>query len=74
MDKVTQTNAANAEESASASEELSAQAVRLHHVVEDLTGLVGGSGSQTTAKAGSQAGSQSRSNVRPIEIETETIE
>jgi methyl-accepting chemotaxis protein len=42
MDKVTQQNAANAEESASASEELSAQAEQMNQIVRDLTALVGG--------------------------------
>jgi methyl-accepting chemotaxis protein len=45
MDKVTQSNAANAEESASASEELSAQASELREVVNVLVGIVGGAGS-----------------------------
>jgi methyl-accepting chemotaxis protein len=43
MDKVTQQNAANAEESASASEELSAQAESMNEVVNELVILVGGS-------------------------------
>jgi methyl-accepting chemotaxis protein len=43
MDKVTQGNAANAEESASASEELNAQAASLNDMVEDLVSLVRGS-------------------------------
>ena len=43
MDKVTQQNAANAEESASASEELSAQAEAMNQSVQDLVSLVGGS-------------------------------
>jgi len=42
MDKVTQANAANAEESASASEELSAQAEQMNSIVEELSALVGG--------------------------------
>jgi len=42
MDKVTQQNAANAEESASASEELSAQAESMNHVVDQLVILVEG--------------------------------
>jgi signal transduction histidine kinase len=42
MDKVTQQSAANAEESASASEELSAQAVRMNDIVKELLILVGG--------------------------------
>ncbi|OHB53931.1 MAG: hypothetical protein A2Y12_12120 [Planctomycetes bacterium GWF2_42_9] len=45
MDKVTQQNAANAEESASASEELSAQAEQMNHIVQELVKLVGGSSS-----------------------------
>jgi methyl-accepting chemotaxis protein len=43
MDKVTQANAANAEESASASEELSAQADQLKDMVVQLSVVVGGS-------------------------------
>ena len=43
MDKVTQQNAANAEESASASEELTAQAESMNDVVNDMVVLVGGS-------------------------------
>ena len=47
MDKVTQGNAANAEESASASEELSAQARELNDMVEALVAIVGGTNSQS---------------------------
>ncbi|MDY0360919.1 MAG: methyl-accepting chemotaxis protein [Desulforegulaceae bacterium] len=43
MDKVTQTNAANAEESASASEEMSAQAEQMRSIVGELSKLVTGS-------------------------------
>jgi methyl-accepting chemotaxis protein len=43
MDKVTQSNAANAEETASASEELSAQAEMMRESVRDLQQLVDGS-------------------------------
>lgn len=46
MDKVTQSNAAGAEESASASEELSAQSVELRNAVEDLARLAGASESK----------------------------
>jgi methyl-accepting chemotaxis protein len=42
MDKLTQANAANAEESASASEELSAQARELNDMVNVLVGIVSG--------------------------------
>jgi methyl-accepting chemotaxis protein len=45
MDKVIQQNAANAEESASASEELSAQAAQMKGYVAELVALVGGKGS-----------------------------
>jgi len=43
MDKVTQSNAANSEEAASASEELNAQARELNDMVNVLAGIVGGS-------------------------------
>ncbi len=43
MNQVTQATAANAEESSSASEELSAQAGELMNMVNDLTAMVGGS-------------------------------
>ncbi len=42
MDKVTQSNAATAEEAASAAEELSAQASALNGMVDDLVGMVEG--------------------------------
>ncbi len=42
MDKVTQSNAASAEESASAAEELSSQAIQLSEMVGELVALVGG--------------------------------
>ena len=42
MDKVTQANAANAEESASAAEELNAQAETLKEAVQELRELVDG--------------------------------
>jgi ABC-type transporter Mla subunit MlaD len=48
MDKVTQQNAANAQESASASEELNAQAESMKEIVGQLVAMVGGAGSQTT--------------------------
>ena len=44
MDKVTQSNAANAEESAAAAEELNAQAETMKHSVNELMQLVGGHG------------------------------
>jgi methyl-accepting chemotaxis protein len=45
LDQVTQANAANAEESASAGEELSAQAVELSSMVASLVGVIEGAGS-----------------------------
>ncbi len=47
MDKVTQGNAAAAEECASASEELSAQAREMNSVVESLSAMVNGSGGES---------------------------
>jgi methyl-accepting chemotaxis protein len=44
MDKVTQRNAANAEESASAAEEMNAQALQMRQVVNELVALVEGQG------------------------------
>jgi len=43
MDKVTQSNAASAEESASASEEMNAQAEQMKAMVDELVALVGDS-------------------------------
>jgi methyl-accepting chemotaxis protein len=54
MDKVTQSNAANAEESASAAEELSAQAEQLTSVVGELLALVGGQRATTHMAVGPQ--------------------
>ncbi len=50
MDKVVQENAANAEESASASEEMDAQAVRMKEFVGGLVALVGGANLNRTQK------------------------
>jgi len=47
MEQVTQSNAANAEESASASEELSAQSASLNEIVDNLTSLVRGQGDRS---------------------------
>jgi methyl-accepting chemotaxis protein len=52
MDKVTQQNAANAEESASASEELSSQAESMNEIVAELTALVGGSTRRLSGTSG----------------------
>jgi len=47
MDKIAQRNAANAEESASTSEELSAQAVQMKDIVSAMVKLVGENGKRT---------------------------
>jgi methyl-accepting chemotaxis protein len=49
MDKVTQSNAASAEESAAASEELASQAEQMRSVVRDLVELVSGAGGASPA-------------------------
>ncbi len=48
MDKVTQQNAAGAEESASAAEQLSAQAVAVRGLVNELAAIIGGANSATS--------------------------
>jgi methyl-accepting chemotaxis protein len=58
MDKVTQSNAANAEESAAAAEELTAQAESLREAVADLLRLVDGQGRQAGALAATASGSR----------------
>lgn len=50
MDKVTQQNAANAEESASASAEMNSRAEEMKAFVDDLSALVGGSQKQVSYK------------------------
>jgi len=55
MDKVVQVNAANAEESASASEELNAQAENMKTVVSSLVALVGGASNGAGNGAGKAA-------------------
>ncbi len=57
MDKVTQSNAAGAEESASASEEMNAQAEEMKGMVNELINIVGGS---TNGARGDSAESQKR--------------
>jgi methyl-accepting chemotaxis protein len=60
MDKVTQQNAANAEESASASEEMNAQAEQMKVVVGELVVLVGGNG------AGAKRGFSDTASVQKV--------
>jgi methyl-accepting chemotaxis protein len=58
LDKLTQQNAANAEESASAAEEMSAQAETMLGMVGELVAMVGGAGKDEAkpARAGHKAG------------------
>ena len=62
MDKVTQQNAANAEESASAAEEMSAQAETMLGMVGELVAMVGGAGTDDARsdKAKHQAGGKGK--------------
>ncbi|MCX6954520.1 MAG: methyl-accepting chemotaxis protein [Verrucomicrobia bacterium] len=53
LDKVTQGNAAGAEETASASQELSAQAIEMDRAVQDLLSLVGGGQEAAAGRVGS---------------------
>ena len=55
MDYVTQKNAASAEESASASEELNAQAESMLDIVGELMTIIGGSAAATRMQAEHQA-------------------
>jgi len=57
MDQITQSNAANSEESASASEELSAQASELNDMVLQLIGIVNGAGQTDEYRAQTQRSS-----------------
>jgi methyl-accepting chemotaxis protein len=62
MDKVTQQAAANAEESASASEELNAQAEQMKSYVTDLARVVGGNGHGGFDEASAGSGRAKRVN------------
>ena len=55
MDKVTQSNAASAEESASAAEELSSQSVQLGEMVAELVAIVGSAKANAANAAGTPA-------------------
>ncbi len=68
MDKVTQSNAGNAEETAAAAEELSAQAVAMREAVADLRRLIDGSHAPQSARNASTGASEtapSPSHTRP---------
>jgi methyl-accepting chemotaxis protein len=69
MDKVTQSTAANAEESAAASEELNAQAEQMKVYVEDLEQVIGGSESgQRSVAAPSYPGKGSGSKYAALPV------
>ena len=61
MDKVIQRNAANAEESASASQELDAEAAKMKEIVRELAGLVGGNVHDETEEIGTWKKERGRS-------------
>ncbi len=66
MDKITQSNAATAEEAASAAEELSAQSTALNGMVQDLVGMVEGRKvGPGDGNGGSFTGSPRRLQARP---------
>ena len=73
MDKVTQSNAANAEESAAAAEELTAQAESLREAVADLLRLVDGQGRQAGALAATASGSRHAGVKRGVAKPQKTI-
>ncbi len=65
MNKVTQTNAAGAEESAAAAEEMNAQAATLKGCVDELLGLVNGSPGRASA---GEARTAAASRVAPVKV------
>jgi methyl-accepting chemotaxis protein len=75
MDKVTQSNAASAEETAAAAEELNAQAAMLLDTVNDLMRLVGGGGTprRGDAHAVAKPPRKSRPVVSVPEVPVQTI-
>jgi methyl-accepting chemotaxis protein len=66
LDKVTQQNAANAEESASAAEEMSAQAETMKGMVDELQTMIGGSSKAKKADPGS--GHSAQKNAKPRHV------
>jgi methyl-accepting chemotaxis protein len=71
MDKVTQSNAANAEESAAAAEELNAQATVMKSSVNELMQLVNGASQGESVRRtmpATNAAAATRSTVRPLPV------
>jgi methyl-accepting chemotaxis protein len=71
LDKVTQQNAANAEESASAAEEMSAQAETMKGMVDELVAIVGSSGK--AQKADSRSGHHVPKSATPHKVLASTV-
>lgn len=71
MDKVTQHNAANAQQSASASEQMHAQAGQLKELVDELVKLINGSGRKTRKFYAEKAKIQ---KINPIDVPVKLIE
>jgi methyl-accepting chemotaxis protein len=68
IDKVTQSNAASAEETASAAEELNAQAETMLESVTRLLALVGGQGSETISVSRPPSGPRRPATARTVRI------
>ncbi|MDR1921973.1 MAG: hypothetical protein LBS31_09590 [Candidatus Adiutrix sp.] len=66
MDKVTQSNAASAEESANAASRLSLQAGNLMNAVEDMTAIVHGRGGTLSAQPARASGERKKSDRKAI--------
>jgi hypothetical protein len=68
MDQITQSNAANSEEAASASEELSAQSTELNEMVIQLAAVVGGNTETGSGKAAitHEAANERRNSAGPL--------
>ncbi|MCG8375399.1 MAG: methyl-accepting chemotaxis protein, partial [Chlorobiales bacterium] len=66
MDKVVQQNAANAEESASAAEELSAQAITMNEMISRLERMITGRVGQDRSPEFNPSGPKGQENGRPI--------
>ncbi|MBA3850574.1 MAG: chemotaxis protein [Opitutus sp.] len=72
MDKVTQSNASNAEETAAAAEELTAQAALQREAVAELLALVGGATSKSTAPAAATPKSKTKATAPSVAPKRQT--
>ena len=73
MDKVTQSNAANAEETAAAAEELNAQSLSLKEAVDGLQALVGGGNSTPPELAATPRAGRSTRRPEPALVRTNPL-